>query len=144
MHRSYKIMPSTFWYISFEDTSTSRTECESSSVDSLPTLKLLGPKLYLVVGRWNITIYSIHPFMDILASSLPLWVILSRNEAPIPSCSLKTRTPLLLSFSHCRRLCHTDLWKWLLHVKTCPNLHVQDHYIYIYIYIYIYSVFVNS
>ena len=27
-------------------------------------LKLLGSKLYFVVGRWNITIYSIHPFMD--------------------------------------------------------------------------------
>ena len=27
-------------------------------------LKLLGPELYLVVGRWNVTIYSIHPFRD--------------------------------------------------------------------------------
>ena len=27
-------------------------------------LKLFGPKLYLVLGRWNITIYIILPFMD--------------------------------------------------------------------------------
>ena len=34
-------------------------------LNRFPTqLKLLGPKLYLVVGRWNIIIYSIHPFMD--------------------------------------------------------------------------------
>ena len=33
-------------------------------------LNLLGPKPYLVVGRINITIYSIHPFVD-LFSLLP-------------------------------------------------------------------------
>ena len=48
--RSYKIM-STFWHISFVDASTGRPERESSSMDSLPPLKLLGAKLYLVVGR---------------------------------------------------------------------------------------------
>ena len=57
-------MFSSFWHISFEVVSTGRPERESSSIDSLPPLKLLGPKRYLVIGRRNITIYSIYPFMD--------------------------------------------------------------------------------
>ena len=66
---------------------TGRSERESSSIDSL--LKLLGPKLYLIVGSRNITICSIHSFMDLCSiSSFPLWRILSRNEDPNPTCSL--------------------------------------------------------
>ena len=65
MQRTCKMMSSTFWHISFEDASTGWSECVLSLFDSLTPLKLLGPKLYLVVGRWNITVYSFHPFMDL-------------------------------------------------------------------------------
>ena len=101
---------------------------DSSSIDSLPLLKLPAPKHYLEVGRWNITMYSIHPFMDFF------------RLVPFLCEEFYHGTKLQISRDNCRPAryctCHpptastlrqTELKMWLLHVKTCPYLHVQGH-----------------
>ena len=127
--RSCKIVSCTFWHISFEDAFTGWPERESSSIDSLPPLKLLGPKLYLLVGRWNITIYSIH-LSWISFRFLPSFVrnfITEQSSKSLMFIVDPPSPPLHLPYSHFQHLRQTDLWMWLLHVKTCPYLHMQGH-----------------
>ena len=66
--RSYKINSSAFWHISFEDMPP-LVNLKVNRLQSIPypaSLKLLEPKLYLVEGKWNVIIYSIHLFVDFL------------------------------------------------------------------------------
>ena len=87
-------------------------------------IKLLGPKLYLIVGRWNIAILSwtsIGFFPSFVRNLITKWSLKSLMFIVDPHAIALPILPLpALNVK-------TDLWIWLLHVKTCPNLHVQGH-----------------
>ena len=87
-------------------------------------LKLLGPKLNLILGRWNITIYSIHPLMDFF-QLLPFLCEEFYHGT-------KLQSLMFIVDPHAIALAILSLpaltSDWFVNVAaTCPNLHMQGH-----------------
>ena len=108
--RPCKIMSSTFW-AHFLWRCFHWPTCTWIVFNRFPTLlKLLGPKLYLVVGKWNITIYSIHPFMNFF------------RLFPLLSEEFYYGTKLKISHVHCRPARH-----WTFHLICECGFYMSKH-----------------